>query len=382
MSNKVKVKKEIYEWAIKESQKDFGEIKAKFKNIEDWINQESEPSFRQLEELANYLKVPFGYMFLNRPPKTDVIESEFRSIGNKIPNISKNLKYTIYDMSRKQDWISEYRKDNGWGRVGSDRFNMLNRNNHSKYAKEAKEFLNLDEFWYRNYNDNRIAYNFLREKVESKGIIVMQNGIVGSNTRRKLDINEFRGFMLYDEFAPLVFINTNDSQTGKIFTLVHEYIHILFEKEDVFIDADLNGNSKLENKINKITAEFLMPRLHIKNYWNERENKLSQIEVLGKLFNVSRLALAIRLKELKLIEQPLVEKINEMTERDLENRRNISSEGGDYWTTYKSRYSNKFIETVIQGAESGDITYSYAFNLLNVKAKNYDILKEDMIGYG
>lgn len=380
--NRVRVKKEIYEWAIKESQKDFEEVKARFKNIEDWINQDFKPTFRQLEELANYLKVPFGYMFLNKPPKTDVVGSEFRSIGNKIPNISKNLKDTIYDMSRKQDWISEYRKDNGWDKVISDKFSISNENNCFDYVEEAKNFLNLDAYWYRDFNDNRVAYNFLREKIESKGIIVMQNGIVGSNTRRKLDINEFRGFMLCDEFAPLVFINTNDSQTGKIFTLVHEYIHILFEKEDVFIDADLNGNSKLENKINKITAEFLMPGLHIKNYWNERENKLSQIEVLGKLFNVSRLALAIRLKGLKLIEQPLVEKINEMTERDLENRRNISSEGGDYWTTYKSRYSNKFIETVIQGAESGDITYSYAFNLLNVKAKNYDILKEDMIGYG
>ncbi len=44
----------------------------------------------------------------------------------------------------------------------------------------------------------------------------MQNGgVVGSNTRRKLDIEEFRGFMLYDEYAPLIFINANDSISGK-----------------------------------------------------------------------------------------------------------------------------------------------------------------------
>ena len=40
-TNKIKVKKEIYEWAIKESQKDFEEIKARFNKIEDWIAQSS-----------------------------------------------------------------------------------------------------------------------------------------------------------------------------------------------------------------------------------------------------------------------------------------------------------------------------------------------------
>lgn len=155
--DRVKVNKEIYAWAIKESQKDFEEIKAKFENIESWINQDSKPTFRQLEELANYLKVPFGYMFLDKPPKSNILEGEFRTIGNKMPNISKNLKDTIYDMGRKQDWISEYRKENGWEKIIPDSFNTLNRNDYFEFAKQAKKFLNLDEYWYEDINDNRVA---------------------------------------------------------------------------------------------------------------------------------------------------------------------------------------------------------------------------------
>ena len=209
----------------------------------------------------------------------------------------------------------------------------------------------------------------------------MQNGVVGSNTRRKLDIEEFRGFMLYDEYAPLIFINTNDSIAGKIFTLVHEFIHILFEEDDILENVDLSRDIKLESQINKITVEFLMPESHIKEYWNKQERNLNQIKELSNLFNVSRLALAIRLYDLKLINQSLVQEVNEETKKDLEKKKG-NSNGGDYWVTYKSRYSNKFIETVIQGAESGEISYNYAFNLLGVRAKNYDILKEDIIKYG
>ena len=377
--NRIEVKREIYEWAIKESQKDFEEIKARFNKIEDWIAQSSHPTFRQLEELANFLKVPFGYMFLNKPPKTNVIDTEFRRIGNKIPNMSKNLKDTIYDMSRKQNWISEYRKVNGWNKVIPDSFSDLDISDYFEFAKKAKDFLGLDEYWYDNFNDNRIAYNFLRDKIENKGILVMQSGIVGTNTRRKLDLNEFRGFMLYDDLAPLIFINTNDSQTGKIFTLIHEYIHILFGEDDIFLDKDLDN--KLEREVNSITAEFLMPKSHIETLWDEDDKSLNQIEKISKVFNVSKLSLAIRLRELGLIEQHLVNKVINLTEKDLKNKLR-NSNGGDYYNTIKSRYSRNFLETVILGAESGDISYTYAFKLLDVKGKTYDVLKERMMNYG
>ncbi len=106
-------------------------------------------------------------MFLDRPPKSDIIESEYRTIGNKKPYISKNLKDTIYDMSRKQDWISEYRKDNGWDRIILDNYNELDVDDALGIAKKAKTFLNLREFWYRDYKDNRTAYNFFKGKIRA-----------------------------------------------------------------------------------------------------------------------------------------------------------------------------------------------------------------------
>ncbi len=377
-TNRVKIAKEVLLWAIEESQKSLEEVKEKFNKIEEWINQDSLPTFRQLENLANLLKVPLGYMFLDKPPRTNIIESDFRTIGNKKPNISKNLKDTIYEMSRKQDWISEYRKDNGWDKIIVKSYKDLKMDD---LIKEAKEFLDLKGYWYRDFKDNRKAFNFLREKLENKGIIVMQNGVVVSNTHRKLDINEFRGFMLYDDYAPLIFVNGRDSFSGRIFTLVHEFIHLLFKEDDVLENIDYEEKKVIESQVNKITIEFLIPRSHINEIWNKEDISINQIDKVSKLFNVSRLALGIRLKDLNLVNKSFVEEIRDITNKDIGHKEE-NTDGGDYWVTYKSRYSRKFIETVIQGAESGDISYRDAFNLLNVKAKNYDILKEDVMSYG
>ena len=60
-----KVNQDVLQWAIKESQKNVAEIKDKYPKINDWIDGSTEPTLRQLENLANYLKIPFGYMFYN-----------------------------------------------------------------------------------------------------------------------------------------------------------------------------------------------------------------------------------------------------------------------------------------------------------------------------
>ncbi len=284
-ANRIEIKEDIYIWAIKESGKDFEEILDRFENIEAWISHDILPTFRQVEELVNFLKVPLGYMFLDEPPKTDIIESEFRTVGNKMPEISKELKDTLYSMGRKRDWLSDYRRDNVWEKLIPEDLLDFKSQDINSICITAKEFLNIDEFWYRDCNNSTSAFSYLRDKLEDGGIIVMQNGVVGANNYRKLDIDEFRGFLLYDDIAPIIFTNNNDSLTGKIFTLIHEYIHFLLEEDDIFIKEDLISEKKEEQFINKVTAEFLIPTSHVEELWDNSKNFKEQIEDLSKSFH-------------------------------------------------------------------------------------------------
>ena len=379
--NKVIVKKEIYIWAIEESQKSFEEIKSKFNKIDEWISQDDSPTFRQLEGLSNFLKVPLGYMFLHEPPKTSIIESEFRTIGNKLPRISKNLIDTLTNMSRKKDWLSEYRKEKGWEKIVPDSFKNLDKEDSISISKMAKDYLGLSEYWYEEFKDTRLAFNHLKEVLEYKGIIIMQNGIVGTNTRRNLDINEFRGFLLYDDLAPLIFINAKDSLNGKIFTLIHEYIHLLLQQDDVFIEEFREHEDIDEKSINNITAEFLIPTSHIKDLWNYNSDEFEQIDYIGKLFHVSKLALAIKLREMGVIKQHTVDMIKQNMEAELDYKRSKTG-GGNFYNNSKSRYSDNFAKSVVQGAESGYMSYTHAFDLFDGSSKIYDYFKEETMTYG
>ena len=380
---KVPVKKEIWYWALRESQKDEDEILYRFPKIDKWIAGEESPTFKELEKVANYLKVPFGYMFLESPPKYDVMEIEFRSINNKLPEMSKKLKDTIMEMDSRRKWMSDYRKGLGWEKLDAIvDFSNYKSGNILDDALLAKKLLDLDDYWYDTVKSYDEAYNLIRDKLEEAGILVMRNGVVGMNNWRRLDINEFRAFMLYDDVSPLIFINNNDTKAGKIFSLIHECMHVLFEQEDVFLDTDINGEGELERYINSMTAEVLMPQAHIYRFWDRDGNTLDQIDELSYKFKVSKLALAIKLKDISLIDDKIVAKVRRESIENFEDRE-TGSKGGDFYRTYDSRISPVFKEAVIRRAEMGELSYTYAFKLLGgIKGKTYDKLKKNLIYYG
>src|SRR5699024_11556870 len=90
---------------------------------------------------------------------------------------------------------------------------------------------------------------------------VMQNGIALNNTHRPLDLNEFRAFTLVDEYAPLIFINTLDTNNGKTFSLLNEVAHVFLGINSLYNDdfqqteKDINA-TRSEEHTSELQSRF------------------------------------------------------------------------------------------------------------------------------
>jgi Zn-dependent peptidase ImmA (M78 family) len=100
------------------------------------------------------------------------------------------------------------------------------------------------------------ALNAWREAVEQTGVLVFQTGGV--------DLEEMRGTSIPHGPLPVIVINNADAPHGRIFTLLHEFTHILLRNgghETSTIEGQrIPEEQALEQASNRFTASALMPR--------------------------------------------------------------------------------------------------------------------------
>ena len=128
-------------------------------------------------------------------------------------------------------------------------------------ADDIRKKLNIQVDWYSDRQNAKESLRFLKRKMENLHVLIMMSGIVGNNTRRKLSFDEFRAFTLVNKYAPLIFINSCDSDNGKVFSILHELAHV-WVGENSFYNAPIHanfGNRGMEKFCNAVAAEVLVP---------------------------------------------------------------------------------------------------------------------------
>lgn len=213
----------------------------------------------------------------------------------------------------------------------------------------------------------------------------MMSGIVGNNTHRPLDTNEFRAFALVDDQAPLIFINSNDSTNGKIFSLLHEFAHICLGENSLFNDrfSSATNVSKVETLCNALAAEILVPKSIFLTEWNKHstaKNNEEIIEVLAKWFKCGTTVIARRAYDQGLIDYSTYLKIAKTAVQLYLDHKAKNSGGGDYYRTATSRIDRRFFNLLIGSVHEGRTLYSDAFRLTNTNRSTFATLAEKMGG--
>lgn len=369
---RVEVSPDILQWAAQRSGKS-EIIQQHFPSWIKWLNNESQPTFKQVEKLAKETSTPLGYFFLSEPPTERLPIPHYRTIDDLQTNTpSPDLLETVQTMERRQDWMREYLIDQKYEPV---HFVGIKKPTQSptQIAKEIRTELGLGNGWAASCRSWQDALRMLLKRIEDIRILVVVNGIVGNNTHRKLDVNEFRGFVLVDKYAPLVFVNGADGKAAQMFTLAHELAHIWFGASAAF---DLNklqpANNEIEKACNVVAAEFLVPEIELKQYWPSVRSSDERFQLIARQFKVSEIVAARRALDLGLITRNeffdfyqaryLVE-IDEAQAKD--------TSGGNFYVTQTFRISRRFADAVIGATLEGKLHYNEAYRLTGLKGQTF-----------
>ena len=271
----------------------------KFPRLLDWESGESRPTLKQLEDYGRATHTPLGFLLLPQPPLEEIPDPHFRTIADTpIGRPSADLLDTIYICEQRQDWYRDFarlHREDPVQFIGS----LTESDDVVLSAERIREVLGFEMSERAHFSTWADALSSLAERAEDVGVLVMISGIVGSNTRRKLNPQEFRGFTLIDGFAPVVFINGSDSKAAQIFTLAHELAHVWIGKaglDDSEIDTRIGSTAEsIERWCNQVAAELLVPISVLRDVLDSDMDLNEEIQRLARIFKVSTLVILRRI---------------------------------------------------------------------------------------
>ena len=301
---RVAIKPELIQWALERSGKSVEGFSKRFSKLDKWLRGELNPTLKQLEDFARATHTPLGFFFLPEPPAERLPITDLRSIsGTSYSAPSPDLLDTIYIMQQRQAWLREDRIEcdaEPLDFVGSAGLT----DDPEAVGREMRRIIGFGEGWASEVGTWEEAVSELRRGVERLGVMAVINGVVGNNTHRKLDVEEFRGFALCDDYAPLIFVNGADAKSAQMFTLAHELGHIwLGETALTDLGPASTPTQQIEAWCDRAAAEFLVPAQALKAYWPDVRHKESPFETIARRFKVSPIVAGRRAMDLRLVDR-------------------------------------------------------------------------------
>lgn len=374
MVTRVAVAPDVLHWAVERSGRDEAEIADRFPALDAWEAGVRQPTLKQLEDFASATRTPLGFLLLPAPIDEPLPIADYRTIKSRgVGRPSADLLDTIYLCQQRQDWYREHALVNAQESiafVASLTFSASVR----AAAAQIAAWLGYDEEARRGIRYWSEALRWLADAAEKQGVLVMVSGIVGSNTHRRLDPIEFRGFSLADNLAPLVFVNGADTKAAQIFSLMHEICHLWLGDSGVSnVAMNVATSDVHERWCNEVAAEVLVPTEHLLGEYRD-QGLDKELDRLARVYKVSTLVVLRRLFDIRKITwDEFSSSYDDELDRLLEIQRETTG-GGDFYNTQPVRVSKRFARAIIADALEGQTLHRDAFRLLGFR--KYSTFKE------
>jgi len=267
-----------------------------------WEAGTAEPELAQLETLAEIYACPVGYFFLEERPKEHLPVS-FRGLSKPREQLESLSQRSLRRFMELAEWTVETLRKTGqpW-QVGIRPAQVAPRTAVAEQlAAECRQrFSWTDEQRRQLAGKPREAFKWWRRAIESQGVFCFE---------MPLDPKEARGAALWLEGYPFILVNHRDLEAaaGRIFTLLHEFAHLISAKDGVVCDFHGAHHDNPEPFANRFAARVLITpdelqrrlrdlrAIEYRADWSDR-----LLDKLRNPFCASRDVVAILLQELRL----------------------------------------------------------------------------------
>ena len=348
-----------------------------------WKTGEKQPTLKQLEAMSRKTRIPFGYFLLQTPPDEDIALAEYRTVGSKKnQKPSRELIDILDQMTAIQDWMRDELK-----REQSDATSFVGscslHDSTGEIAQRIRDDLALKTNWYREGKNAEDNFNRLRNTLVQHGLLIFTGGKVGANTHRPLDVKEFRAFTLIDTHAPLIFINTTDTANGRLFSLLHETVHVWLGENSLFNSPEWSDErvSLLEQKCNAVAAELLVPAADFSEVWDSSIPVEDMIGQAARHFRCSEAVILRRAYTTKKIPRNLYTRMLAFQKKQWEQTKaHKKKSGGDFYKTLLSNLDHRFLAALERSVIQGNTQDTDAYRLTATNRRTYRGALERMGG--
>lgn len=267
-----------------------------------WENGDTRPTIRQLRELGRVYRRPLAVFYLPEPPHKFQPLHDFRRLPNEVTSReSPELRFAIARARYRREVALELMEGEG-EEIPNFQTSASLIEDPEDVGARIRDLLGVTNEIQFGWTKPREAFNAWREAFERAGILVFQ--AVG------VELEEMRGFSISQIPLPAVVVNIKDTPRGRIFSMFHEFIHLLLREEAL---CDLRDQwvkrrpqeSRVEVFCNRAAGAALVPRRKL--LWNEAvihhqgtDWKDEEIASLAQHFSVSREVILRRLLILDL----------------------------------------------------------------------------------
>lgn len=360
----------VIDWAIRRCGLTPQDLKSISPKVQDWVNGTAEPTTKQLARLAERTHVLLPYFYEQEPPTLGLQIPDFRTLRpGSAASPSPELYDTINQMLTRQDWLSGYLEFSG---AKSLHFigKFSKQDDPKACASEVCRLLSLEEGWASSIRPDE-AVRSLRKAIEANGVYTCFGSYVGNSTARTYRVEEFRGFVLADQYAPIIFVNAKDSKSAQLFTLVHEFAHLLCNESGVD-DVEYEDPQK-ESFCNAVAAEVLIPATFVYRVYDNYTHA-DAVEAMKSNTKASEVACLRRARDLGCITtDEFFSRYKAYASRAKKETKPTRKPGSGprFYQMQKSKLGELFPETVFMALKAEYLMYPDAYDLTGMKASSF-----------